>query len=262
MKIWAIAKVGFKECLRYRIFYFILIMAVFFILLGKSCTPQMSTGNNQIIDLKTQQTLAMKVGFHGIIFWSVMLCGLLSSNILSKEEEEGTVAMTLSRPVSRAQFVAGKILSVIMISIFNLILLSGVFLFLFYVEMEQFNPSILLSFLIMVITLILYALMTVALSFFIPRIAAPLVSMFIYLFTLWISLPAYADSIKYIWTPSGRIELFYKFLPKFGDIQFIGASFIDVSVKNYDIILIFTNVLFYIIFFWFLILFLFKKRSF
>ncbi len=262
MKIWAIAKVGFKECLRYRVFYFILIMAVFFILLGKSCTPQVSNSNNQIIDLKTQQTLAMKVGFHGIIFWSVMLCGLLSSNVLSKEEEEGTVAMTLSRPVSRAQFVAGKILSVIMISIFNLILLSGVFLFLFYVEMEQFNSSILLSFLIMVFTLILYALMTVALSFFIPRIAAPLVSMFIYLFTLWISLPVYADSIKYIWTPSGRIELFYKFLPKFGDIQFIGASFIDVSVKNYDIILIFTNVLFYIFFFWFLILFLFKKRSF
>jgi len=258
MKVWAIAKVGFKECLRYRIFYFILIMAIFFIFLGKSCTPQMSTNNSMIIDLKTQQNLAMKVGFHGIIFWSVMLCGLLSSNLLSKEEEEGTVAMTLSRPVSRAQFVAGKILSVIMISI----LLSGVFLFLFYVEMKQFNPSILLSFLIMVISLILYALMTVALSFFIPRIAVPLVSMFIYLITLWISLPAYFDMIKSIWIPSGRVEMFYKFLPKFGDIQFIGASFIDVSAKNYDIMIVFINALFYIFFFWFLILLLFKKRSF
>ena len=262
MKVWAIAKVGFKECLRYRIFYFILIIAIFFIFLGKSCTPQMSTNNSMIIDLKTQQNLAMKVGFHGIIFWSVMLCGLLSSNLLSKEEEEGTVAMTLSRPVSRAQFVAGKILSVIMISTFNLIMLSGVFLFLFYVEMKQFNPSILLSFLIMVISLILYALMTVALSFFIPRIVTPLVSMFIYLFTLWIALPAYFDTIKYIWIPSGRIEMFYKYLPKFGDIQFFSASFIDVSAKNYDIMLSCINALFYIFFFWFLILFLFKKRSF
>ena len=149
-----------------------------------------------------------------------------------------------------------------MISTFNLILLAGVFLFLFYVEMKQFNPSILLGFLIMVISLTLYALMTVAFSFFIPRIAAPIVSMFVYLFTLWISLPVYFDSIKYIWIPSGRIEMFYKILPKFGDIQFIGASFIDVSVQNYDIIMVFTNALFYIIFFWFLILFLFKKRSF
>ena len=262
MKVWAIAKLGFKECLHYRIFYFILIMAVFFIFLGKSCTPQISTNNSMIIDLKTQQNAAMKAGFHGIIFWSVMLCGLLSSNLLSKEEEEGTVAMTLSRPVSRAQFVAGKILSVIMISTFNLILLSGVFLFLFYVEMKQFNPSILLSFLIMVISLILYALMTVALSFFIPRIAVPLVSMFIYLMTLWISLPAYFETIKYIWIPSNRVEMFYKFLPKFGDIQFIGASFIGVSLQNYDIIMVFTNAMFYIIFFWFLILFLFKKWSF
>ena len=88
MKVWAIAKLGFKECLHYRIFYFILIMAVFFIFLGKSCTPQVSTNNNQILDIKTQQALAMKVGFHGIMFWSVMLCGLLSSNLLSKEEEE------------------------------------------------------------------------------------------------------------------------------------------------------------------------------
>jgi ABC-type transport system involved in multi-copper enzyme maturation permease subunit len=237
-------------------------MAVFFIFLGKSCTPQMSTQNSMIIDLKTQQDLAMKVGFHSIIFWSVMLCGLLSSNLLSKEEEDGTVAMTLSRPVSRAQFLAGKILSVIMISTFNLILLSGVFLFLFYVEMKQFNPFILLSFLTMVIALILYTLMTIVLSFFIPRIAAPLVSMCIYLFTLWIALPAYFDSIKYLWIPSSRIEMFYKYLPKFGDIQFLGASFIGVSVKNYDIISVCINALFYIFFFWFLILFLFKKRSF
>jgi hypothetical protein len=104
--------------------------------------------------------------------------------------------------------------------------------------------------------------MTVALSFFIPRIAVPLVSMFIYLITLWISLPAYFDTIKSIWIPSGRVEMFYKFLPKFGDIQFIGASFIDVSAKNYDIMIVFINALFYIFFFWFLILLLFKKRSF
>jgi len=178
------------------------------------------------------------------------------------KEKDGTVAMTLSRPVSRAQFLAGKILSVIMISTFNLILLSGVFLFLFYVEMKQFNPGILLSFLIMIIALILYSLMTIVLSFFIPRIATPLVSMFIYLFTLWISLPAYFDTIKYFWIPSNRIEIFYQYLPKFGDIQFFGASFIGVSVKNYDIMFVCINALFYIFFFWFLILYFYKKRSF
>ncbi len=262
MKIWAIAKVGFKECLRYRVFYFILIMAIFFIFLGKSCTPKMATNQSILVDFETQQNIAMEAGFHGIIFWSVMLCGLLSANLLTKEEEEGTAAMTLSRPVSRSQFVAGKILSILMISAFNLFLLAGVFLLLFYIEMKQFNPNVLISFLIMLPTLILYCLMTVGLSFFMPRIVTPLVSMFIYLLAMWVSLPFHFEKIKLVWSPSEKVELIYKFLPKFGDLQFISASFIDMSEKNYDIIFISTNMIVYSLLFWFLILFLFKKRSF
>jgi len=261
MKIWAIAKVGFKECLRYRIFYFILVMAILFIFLGKSCTPKLETGNTMLVDIETQQNVAMEAGFHGIIFWSMMLCGLLSAGLLTREEEEGTAAMTLSRPLSRAQFLTGKIVSVLMVSVFNLFLLAGVFLLLFYVELGQFNPNILLSFLVMVVSLIVYCLMTLFLSFFMPRMVAPLVSMFIYLLNIWITLPYHFDKIKLIWVPSRRVEVLYAYLPKFGDIQFFSASFIAMSAKSYDIIPVFINFAVYSLLFWFVILFLFNKRA-
>lgn len=261
MKIWAIAKVGFKECLRYRIFYFVLVMAILFIFLGKSCTPKLETSNTLLVNIETQQNVAMEAGFHGIIFWSMMLCGLLAAGLLTREEEEGTAAMTLSRPVSRAQFLAGKIVSVLLVSVFNLFLLAGVFLLLFYVELGQFNPNILLSFLVMVVPLTVYCLMTLFLSFFMPRMVTPLVSMFIYLLNLWISLPFHFDKIKLVWSPSPRVETLYAYLPKFGDLQFVSASFIAMSEKNCDIMNLFINFTVYGLLFWFVALFLFRKRS-
>ena len=88
MKTLAIAKVGFKECLGYRVVYFVFIMALLFILLGKSCTPGKITGNDMFFDASARHVLSVKVAFNGIVFWSMMLCGLIAANVLSRELEE------------------------------------------------------------------------------------------------------------------------------------------------------------------------------
>jgi hypothetical protein len=56
-------------------------MALLFILMGKGCNPGRVKGDFFFLDKDARQNMAMSVAFHGIVFWSIMLCGLVSANI-------------------------------------------------------------------------------------------------------------------------------------------------------------------------------------
>ena len=261
MKIWAIAKVGFKECLRYRVVYFIFIMALLFILMGKGCNPGRVKGDFFFFDKDTRQNMAMASAFHGIVFWSVMLCGLVSASVLSRELEEGTAVMTLSRPLSRASFVAGKLLSILLITVPNLFLLGGIFFVLFYTEAGRLNFRIFLSFSLMIFSLLMYALMSLLFSLFIPRMLTPLFSIIIYLTSIWTSLPFNFQKLSVVWEPSETVKILHIVLPRFGDLQFIGASLIGSAPPISDLAAPFGSVLVYCLAFWFLIVFAFNRKQ-
>ncbi|MCP4717413.1 MAG: ABC transporter permease, partial [Deltaproteobacteria bacterium] len=114
--MWTIAKNGFRECLRYRVVYYIFAMALLFILMGKGCNPGAIKGNDLFFDDQARQNLAVATAFHLIVFWSMMLSGLVSAQVLTRELEDGTALLTLSRPLSRWGFLAGKVLSVMMLT--------------------------------------------------------------------------------------------------------------------------------------------------
>lgn len=261
MKIWTIAKIGFKECLRYRLVYFIFIMALLFIFMGRGCNPGKIKGNDFFFDKETRQNMAMNVAFHGIVFWSIMLCGLVSANLLTRELEEGTALMTLSRPLSRSSFVGGKLLSILMISSFNLLLLGVVFFLLFYFEVGYLNFRIFLSFLFMMPGLLLFALMTLFLSLNLPRLITPLIAILIYFISCWSALPFYFEKLNLIWDPSVTVTRIHQWFPRFGDLQFISAAFIGSSTTGYDVVKPLGSVLLYCLMFWFLIVYGFKKKQ-
>ncbi len=261
MKIFAIAKVGFKECLGYKLVYFIFLMALLFILLGRSCSPGEITGNDILFDAQARQNLAMKVAFNGIVLWSIMLCGLLAANILSKELEEGTAVITLSRPISRALFAAGKLLSVLMVSVLNLFLLGFIFFVLFYFEAGYVNYNIFAGFFLMILNMLMYALMLLLCSLYVPRFITPMIGIFIYLTSCWTALPFYFSRLKLLWIPSDTITNMHTYLPRFGDLQLISASYIDSAPPLNDLTGPLASVLFYCLAFWFLILSGFKKKQ-
>ncbi len=223
-----IAKAGFKECLRFRIFYFILFMAVVFILIGKGCGgPEVSHNEIQIIDENTKSYFALLFTYHGMVLWSILLCGFLASTVLVREIDEGTALLTLSRPISRTSFVVGKLLSVLAISAFNLFLLGAVFVLIFYFQSDKLFFGVFPGLLLVFINFILFALLNMMLSMFLPRIVTPMITVFLYLITFWTALPFHIEKIKYVWTPTKRVSNIHDYLPAFGDFQFLGASFID-----------------------------------
>ncbi len=260
-RTWAIAKVGYKECLRYRIIYFIFAMAVVFILMGKGCNPGTIKGKGLFFDDSTLFNMAMSVAFHGIAFWSLLLCNLLASFALLREFEEGTAILTLSRPLSKSSFISGKLLSILIISVLNLFLLGALFFVLFYFDAGWFNYRLFISFSCMVLGLLLFALLSMFLSLFLPRLMTPLVCVIIYFASVWAALPFHVEKLKIVWEPSETVHMLYRYLPPLGDLQFIGAALISETPAFSDISGTLLSVGVYCVALWFAIVFFFSRKQ-
>lgn len=261
MKILSITAIGIKECLRRRILYGIFLMAVMFIMIGKGCNPGTIRGDNLFFDRATRDSIAMTVAFHGIVFWSLLLCGLVSAAVLSKELEEGTTLLTLSRPIRPAAFIAGKLLSALSVSVLNLFVLGGLFCLFFYTEAGSSSSGIFSGLLWMILSLVLYTLMTCCFSMLLPRVLAPLVSFILYVTACWASLPQYFEKLRIVWTPSGTVTTIYQLFPCFGDLQFIGGALIHGAPPGGHLTGTIMNVCLYCAGFWLLILFTFVRRK-
>ncbi len=89
MKIWALTKIGLKECLRQRVVYFIFLISLLFVFMAKGCDIGTIKGESMLIGKEARQGIALGISFHGIVFWSIMLCGLLASQALTRDMDEG-----------------------------------------------------------------------------------------------------------------------------------------------------------------------------
>lgn len=226
MKLTAIISISIKECLRYRIVYFIFAGAVLFILIGKGCDPGTVRGKGVFFDETALRSAAMAVAFHGIAFWSLVLCSLLASQVLTREQDEGTAALTLSRPLARSVFLAGRGIGVVLIAALNLFLLGTIFMVLYYLESGWVNYRIFAGLALMVLPLGLCTLLSMLLSLFVPRLVTPLCLMLLYLGSIWTALPHHFEKLKLIWVPSETVVRMHRLLPPFGDLQLLGAAWI------------------------------------
>ena len=261
MKIWAIAKVGLRECVRHRGIYVIVLMALIFIFLGKGCNAGTVKGGGIFFDQTSLQRMAMSVAFHGIGFWSMMLCGLVAAGVLTKELEDGTAVMVLCRPVGRASFVAGKLLSVLIISLITLFVLAGVYCVLLYMDTGTVPLRIFISIGVMSLNLLLYALMIIFFSLFLPRLIAPLFGMFVYVISFLAAVPFYFKQLKIFLEPSDTVIELHRLLPRFGDLHFLGASFIDRVPSFSDMAVPLASVSVYCVLLWSLIILVFQRKQ-
>ncbi len=263
MKIWALTKIGLKECLRQRVVYFIFAISLLFVFMAKGCDIGTIKGENMLLGKEARQGIALGISFHGIVFWSIMLCGLLASQALTRDMDEGLASVTLARPLSRDAFIAGKLLPVLIISALNLTILGSLFCWFFYSATGGITMQLPLAFLFMTISLALYGLMICCLSLFIPRLLAPLAGIVLYMVSCWSSLPYFFENLKILWTPSETVQRLHLLLPKFGDLQGIGATILSgqpaFEIGNPLVVL--GNIAAYACVFWYITAWMFKRRE-
>jgi ABC-type transport system involved in multi-copper enzyme maturation permease subunit len=263
MKIWALIKIGLKECLRQRVVYFIFVISLLFVFMAKGCSIGTIKSGNMLIGEEARQGIAFGIGFHGIVFWSIMLCGLLASQALTRDIDEGFASATLARPLSRDAYIAGKLLPVIIISALNLSVLGGLFCWFFYRATGSITMQVPLSFLFMTPSLALYGLMIFCLSLFIPRLLSPLAGIVVYLISCWSSLPYFVENLKMLWTPSLAVQRLHLLLPRFGDVQCIGASILSGQqpFDSVNPLAVLASIAAYVCVLWYVTAWAFKRRE-
>lgn len=104
--IFVIAGNTFREVIRDRILYGLVVFAVMLLLLSLAL-GQLSFDENL--------RLSANFGFTGIHIAVVVLAVFVGSSLVSKEIEKQTILTLLARPISRAEFILGKALGLLLV---------------------------------------------------------------------------------------------------------------------------------------------------
>jgi len=122
-KIWTIALNSFRENIRDRILYNLLVFALLMIVLSIALV-QLSTGE--------WERITIDVGLGSISIFGSLMAIFLGISLVSKEIERRTIYTLLSKPVSRTFFLLGKYFGLVLTILVNMIIMAAVYLLILY----------------------------------------------------------------------------------------------------------------------------------
>jgi Cu-processing system permease protein len=163
MRVWAIARNTFREAVRDRILYGLLVFAL--LMIGSSLAfASLSIGQ--------QERFTKDLGLAAISLIAVLMSVFLGISLVSKEVERRTIYTILSKPVHRWEVVLGKYLGLAATVAVN-VLLMGAGLALLTLAMGWWGGALAAAlFLVLVEALVLTALATLFSTFTTPTLAA------------------------------------------------------------------------------------------
>jgi ABC-type transport system involved in multi-copper enzyme maturation permease subunit len=129
-KTWSpvirIAKYTLMDELRQKSFITMFAFCVLSILLVRGCYQGNFMVNGQALDADTIIRLVSKVIFHFITAGAMLLAALLSMRAFKRDRDDGTQSCILSKPITRCQYVVGKILGLWVLSMIFLFILHSI----------------------------------------------------------------------------------------------------------------------------------------
>ena len=117
-RVWALATNTFTELVRLKIFYFLLIFAL--LLIGSSAFLVRFSFQDQFQMLKDLSLGAMSI-------FTSLLAIVATAGLLPKEIEDRTLYTILAKPVSRFEYLLGKLFGVVLLLFVSMLLMGVVF---------------------------------------------------------------------------------------------------------------------------------------
>lgn len=115
-RIWAVAQTTFREAVRNRVLYVLVMFAValmaFSLVLGE-------------LSLHEEVRVIKDLGLAGISFFSVLIALFLGVNLLSKELDRKTVYFVIPKPLQRWEFLVGKYLGLVVTLVLLVVAMSA-----------------------------------------------------------------------------------------------------------------------------------------
>ena len=99
-----------KDLMRQKSFYVLLAIAIVFVLLLRNCYHGSYIVNGRSVDQVSLAFHASLIAFHMIAAGMFLMTTMLSMSIFSRDRDDGSMVMFLSRAVDRWQYMLGRII--------------------------------------------------------------------------------------------------------------------------------------------------------
>ena len=260
-RIFTIAQITIKGELRNKVVYILTAIAFLFFFLARGCTPGKVNVENGLLSADQITNIGIIFTFNCIIFWGLSLCGLLAMSTLPREIREETIILTITKPIKRGLFLAGKFLGMFSIIIINLMVLAPGFLFLFYLRTGNVTLNIFPSLAVILLNFILIISLIFLFSLFLPRAVSALLTLILYATSLGLSIPFFFEKVRGYWEPSFTSQVLHYSLPQFGGLHLYALSFMSDFFPSAQGLWSAADITVYIIVIWLVMIFVFKRKA-
>jgi ABC-type transport system involved in multi-copper enzyme maturation permease subunit len=170
--ILKIAKYVLTDEVRQKSFIIIFALCALFAFLVRGCYQGHYEVNGQLLDGKNIIEIISKITFHMIAAGAMFIAALLSMGVLRRDRDSGMQAAILSKPVTRRQYISGKILGLWTLSFLFMFVLHTVLFIITSVNMGMIMPQYLAASLLCSFNLLFVIIAVCLLSLLMPDIAA------------------------------------------------------------------------------------------
>ena len=153
-KIKAIAVNTFKEAVRDKILYALVIFGILLMISSEVLTP---------LTLGQQEKLIKDIGLASISIFGVLIILFVGTGLLYKELDKRTIYTIISKPIHRSQFILGKYFGLLMTLMVIVVIMSAIFYAFLWVTGQ--HPTISLLYAIGLIYVKLAVMTSIAILF-------------------------------------------------------------------------------------------------
>lgn len=226
-RVASIALHTFKECVRERVLYNLIVFAL--LLIGAAILfGSISVGIEEII--------LVNLGLSSISVFGLLMAIFIGIGLVSKEIERRTVYVLLSKPVRRAELILGKYLGLLLTLMVNTaIMTAGFYAALFYQKRTLATGDLVV--LEAVYFILLQLAMVVGLALLFSCISTPILSA-VFTFCVYV-IGNLSSDIRWFGQETGSpvvqtlTDVLYYVLPNFGDFNVISRVAQGQGVAGY-----------------------------
>jgi ABC-type transport system involved in multi-copper enzyme maturation permease subunit len=163
-----------KDQVRQKSFYLLLAVAVLFILLIRSCYHGDYSVNGQKVDNLSVAWHASLLVFHVIAAGMFLMTSMLSMGVFSRDSDDGSLVMFLSRSVGKWQYVLGRIAGIWLLSAAFMFILHFTIFLIVLANTGGMIAGYLTASLLCSVNLLFAIVLTCFLSLYLPNFMAAL----------------------------------------------------------------------------------------
>ncbi|MCK4762313.1 MAG: ABC transporter permease [Candidatus Aminicenantes bacterium] len=223
MKIKAIALNTFKEAVRNKVFYLLIVVGILFAL--SSHIISMLTLGDKIKVLKD-------VGLASINFFCVLIAIFTGINLVFKEIDKRTIYNIISKPISRSNFILGKFFGLGLTLLVALLSMAVIFFLFLLISTGEFDSRILLYFALLYFELLIISAISILFSSFSTPILSSIFTISLYLIghVSWTFNEFKHNLIKPL--EKAAAYLFYYIMPNLEKLNIKNIIVLDVPIKS------------------------------